>query len=361
LVDMLAGHGTDFGTIRGLSWRRGEEIICNAARPLIPDIDSLPLPARDLAPAKSYSGWFLTRQQPDSGVMFSRGCRFNCTFCANAVFHRSLRLRSPENILQELGHLHADHGVREFFDVSDEFNSDTAHALAVCDAIQRSKLNMTWKSQVRADNLSEALVKAMAAAGCWYVQIGIESGNERTLRGTGKGVRHDEIERACRLFRQYGIKVFGLFMLFNAWEEDRRLVYEGLRETRRTLAYARRLHSEGLIHYISWSMPMPWPGSRLFEIANRFGIMREDVVGDWERWHPQGGLLLDLPNVSRTAVRAMYFEGALYRAWYYLLSGEWNLKGVPDLGWKTMRAIEFSLETILRRPLAWRRNRSDRR
>lgn len=333
----------DWSRVLGLAWRGPAGPVLNAPRPLVPDLDEFPFPARDLVRATDYDGWFLTRRSPDTLLVTARGCPHGCSFCANSVFRRSLRLRSPGNIVAEVERLRTDHGIREFFDVSDEVNTDLDHARALCEAIRTRLPGFAWKCQVRATHLPEDLVRDLARSGCWYVQVGIESASDRTLRGVGKGTTTADVERALSLLKQYGIQVFGLFMPFHAWDDGGRLAFEGVEDTGRTLRWARDLHSRRLIDWMSWSIPMPWPGAPLYDLARRHGLFRDGADGDWDRWAPQGEFVFDLPGVPRNAMSRLYAQGSLLRAWCFARSGSWNLGHVPRLARKTWTAIRGGL------------------
>jgi len=97
----------------------------------------------------------------------------------------------------------------------------------------------------------------MAEAGCWYTHLGIESGDPATLEGVGKKITLEQVEEACRLLKKHKIKVLGLFMLFNVWEEDGTLRFEDIATTQKTLDFADRLVGNG--SSISSAGPSPYP------------------------------------------------------------------------------------------------------
>jgi radical SAM superfamily enzyme YgiQ (UPF0313 family) len=340
LVQALERGQQDLSAVDGLQWLRGGEVVRNRPRAFIPALDDIPFPARDLVDLAAYQGWFVNRQTPETSVLFSRGCPFDCTFCTNTVWKSSrplLRHRSPANIADELEALRAL-GIREVFDNSDELNCDVRWAQAVCQELKRRRLGMTWKAQLRATPLPEELVRAMAEAGCWYVHLGIESGNERTLRGIRKKITHAQVEDACRLLKKYGIKVFGLFMLFNVWEEGGQLAWEGVKESQATLAYAKGLIDRRLLDYISCTITTPYPGSPLFEMVQRHGAFQGDLGANWDRWLTEASFMIKLPEVTARDAGRVYFQGSLLRAYCYLRSGNWGLKDVPLFARKFARA-----------------------
>lgn len=303
--------------VKGIVYRDGEKVIKTAAQPLISAIDEIPLPARDLIDMSKYPGYYITKRSPETHIISSRGCPYNCVFCSNPVWKLQkpwLRFRSPPNIVDELEALAKDYGIREYYDQCDEFNALKKQAISVCEELISRNLNLAWKVQVRVDNLDEALVAKMAEAGCWLVFIGIESGNQETLDGIRKKVTLEQVHEACRLFQKYGIKVFGLFMAFNVWEDNGELAYEDVAKTKKTLEFAGELLDEGLLNYLTWSLTTPYPGSELYDIALRHKLIPEDMVGQWEKIEPIWSFTMRLPTVSEEDWMAIKSRGARLQA-----------------------------------------------
>ncbi len=326
--------------IKGIAWRAGEEVRLNAPREPV-DVDSLPFPARDAIRMNRYRGFYLAKQRPETSVVLSRGCPFSCTFCSNMVWKLAgskVRTRSPQSVVAEFEHLASTFGIREVFDHADEFNARVETAMAIAKAIEERKLGLTWKTQVRAHPLPPSLVAAMARAGCWYVHLGIESGNDRTLRGIGKGVTREQVHTACRVLKDHGIKVHGLFMLFNVWEEEGRLAFEGVEETERTLEFAESLASERLLDYIGWSITTPYPGSRLFDIACRHALVKPTLRGAWAKWLTEDAFVMTLPGVSDADMARAKTRGSLLRAKLLLRSGHIN---PAELGYILKKGIKL--------------------
>jgi len=208
----------DYYQICGTASMGDGQIRRSSPRTFIADIDTIPFPARDLIDMKKYSGWYIHKQLPETKMLMSRGCPYHCTFCDDVVWKSSkpwVRLRTPKNIVDEIELLAKEYGIKEVMDDSDEFNNNVSHALAICEEMKRRRLDIPWKTQLRAWPLPENLVKAMAEAGCWYVHLGIESGNPETLYGIQKQITVEQILEACALLKKYNIQVLGLFMLFN--------------------------------------------------------------------------------------------------------------------------------------------------
>ena len=101
LARAVGSPGTNLETINGLVHRRGDEIIRNSPRIPIANLDSLPLPARDLFPLERYRTHLpYGRRSPYFTLITSRGCPFECIYCSNDVFGRSFRAFSPKRVIE---------------------------------------------------------------------------------------------------------------------------------------------------------------------------------------------------------------------------------------------------------------------
>jgi radical SAM superfamily enzyme YgiQ (UPF0313 family) len=311
-----------------------EEVHENPPAQFIKNLDSVPSPAWDLIDFSDYKGWFLSKKHPEAPILSARGCPFWCTFCSNAVWKSSrptLRLRSAQNIADEIELLYRRFGIREFFDQADEFNSSHKHALDVCAEIKKRGLGLTWKAQLRVKPFTEELAKAMAEAGCWYVHIGIETGNQETIDGIGKRILLTDVEETCRLLKKYNIKVLALFMLYNVWEQNGELRFEDTQMSLKTLAFARNLVRKRLVDYISWSVTTPYPGSKLFDIARRHSLIHLRFLRDWEAWQKDELFMMSLPGIDRRQQGRVKRKGEWLRVECMLRSRAFKMKDIPFL------------------------------
>jgi len=311
----------------------GSEIVFrNDPAPFITPLEDIPFPARDLVRLDDYRGWFISRQIPQTTMLFARGCPFRCTYCANGIWRTSaplLRARSPKDIVDEMEYLNRELGFREIYDQADEFNFSLPHALELCAEIERRRLGVSWQVSLRARPFSEELARRMAEAGCWCVSLGVESANEATLQGIKKQITLEDVENTCRALRKYGIKVRAHFMLYNVWEEDGALRFEDSRMSGNTLAYAEKLFREGLIQYITWSVTTPYPGSELYDIAVRHGLIRADCRGQWDAWLQKETFIMDLPGISRKEMSKIKNRGEVLRIRCMLRNRDYRWKDLP--------------------------------
>jgi anaerobic magnesium-protoporphyrin IX monomethyl ester cyclase len=182
---LRAGRGPEvLARVDGLVFRgKDGRVTAARARQPILDLDQLPTPAFHLIPFERYHFTFEVPGQgrlPAVNIMTSRGCPFNCSFCATPInWGRRVRVRSPENVVDEIESLVRRYGVRIIFFYDDTFNANAPRVEAICDLLLRRKLNIFWKCDVRMDLMTRPLLAKMKRAGLFHLSFGLEAGSER--------------------------------------------------------------------------------------------------------------------------------------------------------------------------------------
>ena len=220
LAAMLVSGRKNFAQIKGLAYRTaGGQARINSRRELIPDLDSLPFPAwRLMPPAKYRIAPILepAKALPIAPIMTSRGCPYNCSFCAsNVTWRRRIRFRGPENVLAEIKMLKEDFGVKEIHFSDDNFTMDIKRAEKICELLIKEKINLPWQcpNGVRIDRLTRPLLRKMKKAGCYAVGLGIESGNQRILKQVNKQLDLRLVPAVLKNLKKVGIESYGFFIL----------------------------------------------------------------------------------------------------------------------------------------------------
>jgi hypothetical protein len=185
-----------YASIAGLAWRDGSEIVINPDRPFIANLDDLPIPMHELLP--------LERQRmpmikgPFTFIVTSRGCTAGCKFCIKHVsYQNSIRLRSPEKIVEELQRL-SELGIHNIHMYADLFTVNRDQVLGICDGILSSGLKVKWTCNSRVDYVDEEMLRMMGRAGNWLISWGIESANEQILKRTRKGYKKEQAFKALQ-------------------------------------------------------------------------------------------------------------------------------------------------------------------
>jgi len=211
-------QGKELETIRGISYHKNGKIVHNEKRERWQDLDSLPFPAYQLFEMEKY------KQFPGWGIIGSRGCPYNCIFCASPrLWEHVTRFRNPKNLVDEIEYLHKNAGINHIVFQDDAMNVSQERAFEICDEIIDRDLHkkLSFECQVRANKacVSLELFRRMGEANFVDLTFGVESGSDRVMKSLRKSLTVREAREAIKLARRAGIPtVTGFFMVGN-WGE----------------------------------------------------------------------------------------------------------------------------------------------
>lgn len=199
----------DISKIKGIYYRKDNNIYITDKRNDINDLDNLAFPARHLLPKEDIVMERLSNTSlPIAHVLFSRGCPYRCNFCANQ--NHNIRYRSKDNIKEELELLIKDYNIKGFCVVDDNFLVNKEKAMEIIKEI--GKLNLKWSTLARVDNVDLELLKELKNSGCIEIKYGVESGSQKMLDLMNKNITVDEIKKAFKLTKYVGINAKTLIM-----------------------------------------------------------------------------------------------------------------------------------------------------
>lgn len=294
--------------ILGLVWRDGDRIVMNAPRPLIDDLDGLPMPAWDLFPAAEYRHRvtrLIVRRPPASMVEFSRGCVFQCDFCSSKnTMGFGYRKKSPERCAEEMLALRKL-GYGEALLADDIFTSDNRWAVDVCRAITRKKTGMLWTctNGIRVDSAKTELFSAMYEAGCYRVHFGFESGNDAVLKAFGKGGRAslEQGREAVRAARAAGMDTFGMYMFGLSADTPRSM--------QDTIDYGKTTP----VDMMRFGITVPLPGTKMFNDLRGQGHIR---TYDWDLYNVYNtDPIYEHPVLSHAVIMDYYHRAHVEAYW----------------------------------------------
>jgi len=250
--------GGDRGALRevaGLAYvNEAGEAVRTPPRAHCRQLDTLPLPARDLIDIEAYRRAWVGRHGYFSlSIIASRGCPYGCKWCQKSVFGRSFRPRSPKSVADEMALLKAQYHPDQLRVVDDVTGIDRRWVRAWRDAILAREAAIPFECLSRVDLLDEEMVRLLKEAGCVRIALGAESGSQKVLDAMNKGTKVEQIRQAAELCRRYGIETYFYIMLGYPGEEwaDIRTTVRLLRDTRPT--------------QFSSTIAYPLPGTEFYE------------------------------------------------------------------------------------------------
>ncbi len=272
--------------IPGIVLRQAGAVVCNPPRVPIADLDSLPFPAYHLVPFEKYNFQFAVPGQgplPAVNIMTSRGCPFNCSFCATPInWGRQVRMRSPANVVREIELLKERYGIRVVFFFDDTFNASPKRADAICELMIERKLDVFFKCDVRIDIMNRALLETMKRAGLFHLSYGLEAGSDRVREEiVGKRIEMADFHNLTAWCVELGI-IANVFFIFSHPTET----WEEAGETIRIIEqYKDRIEGSVAILHI-------YPGTPLERHAKETGFLPRDFT--WTRRYRRGIVTLPM-------------------------------------------------------------------
>jgi anaerobic magnesium-protoporphyrin IX monomethyl ester cyclase len=211
LLDRLR-DGRDYADIANLYVKVNGQVVRNAMRPLVQDLDRLPFPDR-----ASFLKYYAYRHSSVKHFLSSRGCPYDCTYCFNHMLKqlyreevgdgKYCRLRSVANVIREIEEVRDNYPLKIVYFHDDLFIMNKAW-LKEFSVAYKERIGLPMICYVRANLVTEEVVQYLKEANCVTIAMGVESGNDAIRRNVLKRQMSDEqIIEAGRLFHKYGISI----------------------------------------------------------------------------------------------------------------------------------------------------------
>ncbi len=254
LADYIDGK-IKLSDIRGIVYSYKNKIIYNPPRPLIKNLDSIPFPSRHLFDKSLYvedSEYY----QAFGPIFSSRGCPAHCTYCYKGVFGDGIRLRSAQNVIEEMLEMYHKFNVKAFEFLDDSFSADPKRVIEICQLIkEKFPEPIKWQCTTRLDFTDKKLLEIMRSSGCFRVFYGFESGDKRTLKLVQKKIDVEQAVQVLNWTKQVGIKSIVGFMYGFPWE-----TVEHVNNTTKIIKRLRRYVDE----FNKVGILVPVPGTKLY-------------------------------------------------------------------------------------------------
>ncbi|HYB93438.1 MAG TPA: radical SAM protein [Vicinamibacterales bacterium] len=302
-----------------------------APRPFIKSLDELPFPAWDLVDTNRYREiWHARHGYYSMNIATTRGCPYHCNWCAKPIYGQRYATRAAKAVVEEIAWLKHHFAPDHLWIVDDVFGLKPGWVEEFAALVNEQGAQIPFRCLMRADQVTPAVARALASAGCRMLWMGAESGSQKVLDAMEKGLRVDDIRAANRALQAHGINV-GVFLQFGypgeTWED-----------IEATLQLARELKPAD----IGVSVSYPLPGTGFYERVRQ-------ELGVKQNW-------IDSSDLS-TMYKATYAP-AVYRRVHGLVHHEFRARKSADALSAMLRAPWQLRPVHARRAASWFYNRA---
>jgi anaerobic magnesium-protoporphyrin IX monomethyl ester cyclase len=275
VINYLMGN-SDNHHIAGTIFRINDDISRNQPRKFQDKLDEFPFPDRNKIAGNNYGHIFSYGIKPKhfTTLMTSRGCPYDCFFCANrALWGKQVRKRTVNNVLEEIKLLLGQGYKLIFFD-DDDLMENTKYLTLLCEAILKENIKFKWICHAKVAQYKLELIKLMSKAGCVEVQIGVESFNQNALDAVNKNIKSEYIYECIKNFQNHKINVWATIIIGLPTENK-----VSFKETIKKIIKASPF-------YATFIMLFPFPGTKIYQTYEKKGfIIRYDFSN--YSWHQE--------------------------------------------------------------------------
>jgi len=245
----------------GFFYRKGNKILNSGNFQLNHNLDEAPFIDRELTKWRLYEKEYNLTGRPFFYIMSGRDCWWGkCKFCSWPRLYPKFRVRSVENVLDEIGILIKEYGAKEIFDDSGtlmvgKWLRELCHGL-----IKRGyNKKIKYSCNMRFGVLKQEDYNLMKRAGFRLLKFGLESANQNTLNKLNKGIKVQDIINGCKMAHKAGLTVHLTMIVGYPWETKE--------DALKTFQLAKKLMQAGLADLLQATVLIPYPGTPLWKEA----------------------------------------------------------------------------------------------
>jgi len=286
----------------------------NSTRPLISDLDSLPFGDRNIFNYQKV----IDSEFGRASFILSRGCPYNCTFCASPAMGKLqegkfVRFMSVERAIAELEWLKRKYLIKTLMFTDDVFTLDKEYIFKFCERY-RDKIAIPYEVNARVECAELGLFKALKESGCFKVHMGIESGDEKFRSEVlNRHMSNEQIVGAFAMAKKAGLLTKSYNMVGFPFETKE------LHNS--TIDLNCRIMPDGNMCTIF----QPYPGTKLFEVCQDQKFIDKEVFN--KELPSRRDTLLRMPGFPREQIIRchkrfsfeVYKKYSLRRAFFYRL------------------------------------------
>lgn len=273
--------------INNLWVKKNGKVFKNPPRPLIEDLDSLPLPDFDLFDFANLA----SSRIKTAVVMVSRGCPYGCTYCCNHQLKeiypnkgKYTRFRSPQKSIVYLKTIKNKYPYIKYINFMDNILPMKRAWFDEFIDLYKKEVNLPFSCRFRASLMDYEVVKLLKEAGCYLVHFGVESGNDYIRNDVlNRKMPVDQIKQAFEACRKLGVSTLSYNMI--------NLPYEDMPKILETIKLNAELKPNRIVDTIFY----PYPHTRLWQVALDADFIKPHFDYTQE-------IVLEQPTLSRKQV-----------------------------------------------------------
>ncbi len=263
--------------IKGIYFRKNGSICFTGEPDFINDLDSLPFPSWELVHPERYFKSFrftpVGQKRPYLAILTSRACPYNCIYCHN-IFGKKPRMRSPENVVDEIEEFTKRFNINEIEVLDDIFNLYEDRVVRIFEEVMRRNLRLrfSFPNGLRSDRLSRETLEVMRKGGTYYISFAIETASPRMQKLIKKNLDLDKAKKAIEDAVSLGIFSNGFFMLGFPQEREE--------DMKMTIDFA--LNSP--LHTAMFFIAIPHKGTEMYDMYKPEDIEEAPAYDYFRRW-----------------------------------------------------------------------------
>lgn len=282
----------DLSSVNNITYRINNKIYVNELKKSEHELDSLPMPDRNVYDIKKY-----LERDSETIVKSSRGCPGNCLFCIKTRMEK-FRVFSMKRFCDEIEEMQ-NYGFKSFFFSDDTFAFSMIRLKQFEEEIKKRNLKIKWTSNIRIKDITEEKIKLMKELGAYRVFVGIETINSKTSNIIGKGLTENEIEEKINVLKRNNMQFHASFILGNPEDTEEDL--------RKTMEFVKKIDP----NIVTFNLIKIYPGLKLYNEPEKYGMIMKDKYwfekDDWSKQVVMGTKNLP-PEKLEILSRKMLFE-----------------------------------------------------
>ncbi|MFA5303292.1 MAG: radical SAM protein [Candidatus Nanoarchaeia archaeon] len=253
----------DLAKIQGIIYWNKNNIIFTKKRDFIMQLDKIPFPDRSLF-----------KINPNDAYMFSsRGCPYNCIFCAASKLWKNIRFHSAEYVVNEIKELITKYKVKNIKFHDDLFIANKARIKEIARLMKKEKLTgkVEFDVSARANLITDELCILLKKMNVKSIFMGLESGSPKILKYLkGDSVSIQDNIRAIKTIKKHGFKCTGSFIIGTPLDTKETILD--------TLRFIKKVKLDNFDVFVL----IPMPGTSMWDYAQKNGLITTNLEKfDW--------------------------------------------------------------------------------